>query len=347
MTDNGDQWSFAALLVEAWRNLLSARSRVFPVLLLAVAAGVVAAASMIFSSVTFTSLMQSRFTEGRTVLVFEAGARESPVTISRVSCERLSEIAGVRASGFVLAEGRSNYLPGGAEVPVNRVSTTILHALSDGYAVFGPNLLTPSGATFRYTSGGDVLTGVQGSPQPEGVPTNSAVSVPLRATDHSASACTVVLAPFAQPEHAIPALRAALEMSGGDVVARRVSNDTINPLDQYLNRAERFLPLLLGLGGGLVQALINRTRRFELAAYRLSGTSQRSLLVLLCVEAAIAAGAVAASFSGLALLAAGELRGLLAPALSAVAMAAMWFVTSVTASLPVANASAAELARDR
>jgi ABC-type antimicrobial peptide transport system permease subunit len=122
---------------------------------------------------------------------------------------------------------------------------------------------------------------------------------------------------------------------------------TNDPVDTYLKRPSRWLPLLLGALGALATAISTRLRASEIAVYRMSGTSATSVVSLLTVEALLIAGTAAASAAtASAVLAKGHLDATV-PVVRGLAMAGVWTLTSIVASLDLAVRSPNDLAKDR
>ncbi len=343
---DADRWSVWALAREAVRNIAPVTSRLFPLAAVAVVFGFGGAALSAVATVSFDHQVAERFSQGRTVIVFEAAKAAAPSEITRASCERLADDSDVQASGMVAPQGRGSLVPWGDGVPVNRVSASLLPTLRQGVAVLGP-LLTPPRNTFALWIQGNLAVATPGELSPEGLPTNAAVSIPLRTSDRASPSCTVILNPNSVPGASIARLQAELSAAGGAIVGHQVSADTIDPIAAHLSRADRYLPLLLGLIGGTAQALINRTRQHELAAYRYSGTSRTSLSALLTLEASLIASIAGLSFALTALVGAVRAPISAADVLALATLTCSWIAAASILTLPISRLSAAVLARER
>lgn len=92
---------------------------------------------------------------------------------------------------------------------------------------------------------------------------------------------------------------------------------------------------------------LNRVRTGEWAAYRMSGTSPRSLFVLLSLEQALLAGCLALSGALPTLAAASSLVSPVATAGIVLAAAALWVIAGVVMSVDLPLRQPTNLAKDR
>lgn len=118
-------------------------------------------------------------------------------------------------------------------------------------------------------------------------------------------------------------------------------------VEQYRASALQFVPLTLGLIGGVAAALVNAARSREFATYRLSGTSRTSLLVILLVEEIMLGLTLTAGASMATAVLWTRLLGPLESLSYAFAAGALLTCFALVGSLPGALRSAAVLSKDR
>lgn len=346
-----DRWHLNALVHEAVRNVGDWRAKLFPILVFAVLGGSCLA---VFFSVEANSLHQqlTHLTmEGRLVVDISSTNPQTPVKIERESCEDLAHQPGVARAGIYSQIAYLEVPQLGASIPFAGVSTTLFPELDHVDALIGSELREP-GPDFTLTLPNDVLgtTHVMAA-QPRGVDTNSAVLVPLVPAQDTGPSCRVVMGPLSDPAEVVPRAVAQLRTTeAGDIIAISPFQNNIDPIQQFLGRSARNLPLLLGLLGGFAAAVINRVRFGELAAYRLSGTSGRSLALLLTLEQCLLAGVLATS-TALAAVATGLVLGypasVAAATLSGLGAAATWVITAALFTLDIPARRPTDLAKDR
>lgn len=346
-----DRWHAEALVHEAVRNVGDWRARLFPVLILAVLGG---SGLAVFFSVEANTLHQQLTNlsmQGRLVVEISSTNPGVLVKIDRASCEGLANQAGVERAGIVALADRHEVPQLGTSIPFDAVSTTLFPELDHVDALIGSELREP-GPDFTLTLPNGVLgTAHIMDAQPRGVDTNSAVLVALGPGASSGPSCRVVMSPLGTPEEVIPRVVAQLRVVGEQpVTATSPFQNNIDPIQQFFGHSSRNLPLLLGLLGGFAAAVINRVRLGELAAYRLSGTSGRTLAVLLALEQCLLAGALAASVAVTAAIASLALdypASITAVALSGLAAAAAWVVAATVFTLDIPARRPTDLAKDR
>ncbi|NKF31377.1 hypothetical protein HER21_33600, partial [Pseudomonas sp. BGM005] len=124
------------------------------------------------------------------------------------------------------------------------------------------------------------LTGLADGPRtftraearPAGIDINSGVVIPRSVQATTAPACVVQLERFADARSLSAALASSVSAAGPPLVVQQVA-ESYDIVANYVERAERFIPLALGAIGALMGLTALRARGSELAAYRLSGTS--------------------------------------------------------------------------
>lgn len=344
---NDDGWSIANLAREARSNVFSSRSRVFFLLVIAVFIGAATASFVAIETVSFRETLKDLAALGRNVVTFQGAIPNAPTTIERQSCEDLARYPGVERAGLLVPGGRATLTSLGTGLPVVRASTSLFPALGTADIAVGNALRDASGEHFRVIGPqASTLLAVGAPPEPDAIGTNSSVVVPLQLSDRLGATCVVVLKPLSDAAGSVPALAAHLTTFGNAVGARLALPDTISPVTTYLNRPGRYFPIIIALMGALAYGLIARHRASEFSVYRLSGTSQRSTLVLLALESLLISGAMALSsiISGSVLA---VLIQSIAPLLWGVVGAAVWALGSIAFTVDIAFRRPTDMAKDR
>ena len=341
------EWRPGSLTREAVLNVYSPRSRTFSVILLAALLGSSAAVFASFEAQNFVDRLTRLEAKGSNVVYFQSSSRKTAVTISRSSCELLAKRRGVARAGLLMDEGTRDIPELGTRVSIFTGSTTLFPELSSGDGVLGAGLVDTV-QDRRISLGENDLRSVRvGVRQPEGIPTNNALVLPLEARSVSAPICIVVLDRYEEPRTAVSVLSPQLEAQGGALTARVQLAQTSAPLTDWTNRPGQYFTLVLGLMGGLCSSLLVWTRSSEIAAYRLSGTSRKSLGQLLTFEALLTAGTFGTSVALAAQVLQPELISLAEALFWALGGAATWMLTSAVGVIRSVSAKAASLARER
>lgn len=283
-----DRWRASALMREAIRNFGTSRRRLVPLIYLAAVGGIAIAAIAALDGLSLNRDLTALGKEGRNVVVFTS-ATETPTVIGRASCEKLSDFENVERSGLILTSTRMEVVPLGASVPVIAASATLFPGLREGTAVIGVDLTVPDAAR-RVSIAGSVVPTTRGTRQPAGLPTNQALVVTALPSVKSSDRCIALLTPGTDARLNIPILKASLDVSGGPSTGSAVLTEPLDRVDAHFQRLTVWLPLALGVFGGLATLSIALTRSNEFAAYRLSGTSARSLFLICAFECVVAAG---------------------------------------------------------
>ncbi len=342
-----DGWRLGLLAREALKNVVDARARLMPVLVFAVAAGLGGALFAAYDANMLRHQLATDALRGRNVVEFTAANPKQAIEISRSSCEGLTRLPGVIRAGQLAIVGTINLPQIGADLPIAGASQQLFPALGSydfliGSALRGRTssfeLLLPSGEFGRADS----------SPaQPAGIDVDSDVVTLLPPRVSSSPNCYVVFSQFADAQNEALVASARLRVTGGSVGATRFFVDASNPIAAYHNRATRFLPWLLGFVGGLITGVLTRSRIGELAAYRLSGTSTRSLWVLMLFEQLTLAGAFVASALLGALIVSKYFYSALPFGANILLAASTWIIVAVATSIDIALRAPTSLAKDR
>jgi hypothetical protein len=343
-----DRWRLTHLVREAHRNVLNPHSRPALLLFLAVIFGVGGIGYAAAESHALTDQLTAEQAAGRNIISFGALDPNQPVLIGRASCDHLTEIPGVTRAGLVRLDSSQAFLQLGTNVPVMAASQTLFPALGDGVVLVGSALRPAAATDFTLaTADGTLLRAQVNDTEPTGLNSNSAVVVPLTPTATSSSTCIAVLDQRADASTLTPILTARLHITGGQVLAQAANTPATDPIKAYLARPGQYLPLILGLVGGLATGLVNRSRSSELAAYRMSGTSRRSSALLLGLETTLIAGVAATAALAAILTLQDRIQAPLATALSALAGAAAWWLTGLLTTIDIPFRNAISLAKDR
>ncbi|WIE62249.1 hypothetical protein DEI97_003640 [Curtobacterium sp. MCLR17_032] len=343
-----DSWTFAALAREAWKTLVDGSSIFYVLPLVAVLAGITGGVLALHASAGLDHQLVVADRAGANVLTVRSANQRDKIKIGRRSCEALAASPDIDAAGLALPL-RDVYVPQlGKTVPVIGASASLLPQLQSADAVVGSAITKSSALTrLRIPGAGQALLSIRGRPQPDAIGTNSAIVVPLSVRVQSASTCFVVVNPLRNATRAAPVVVAELDVVGGPVIAQPGSVPTFNPVDTFTARQDQFLPLVFGGAGGLISAALIATQGSAWAAYRLSGTSRRSLATIFTLLSAIPGGFYA--IAGVAFTAVGmsAMHSPGAVALEVLAGGCAWTLIGAAASLLVVARQPTNLARDR
>ncbi len=100
-----DRWRFAPFIHEAVRNVFDVRAKLFPSLVLSVLAGSALAGVAALESLALEDQLAALQHDGRLVYDIASTDPQTPVQISRASCEALAAQPGVERAGLVQIEG--------------------------------------------------------------------------------------------------------------------------------------------------------------------------------------------------------------------------------------------------
>jgi len=343
-----DFWTFSALAREAWKTLIDARSIFYVLPLVAVLAGITGGVLALDASVNLDHQLVVADRAGANVLTVRAANQRDKVQISRHSCEALASSPDIDAAGLALPL-RDAYVPQfGRTVPVIGASASLLPQLQSADAVVG-SALTKGGAPSRLTipGAGNALTSVRGAPQPDAIGTNSAIVLPLSVRTQSASTCFVIINPLRNATRAAAVVVAELDAVGGPVIAQPASVPTFDPVSGFKARQDQFLPVVLGAIGGLISAALIATQGSAWAAYRLSGTSRRSLATIFTLLCAVPGGLYALTGVAFTAVVMMVVHSPGAVALEMLAGGCAWTAIGAAASLFVVARQPTNLAKDR
>lgn len=345
-----DAWTLSLLVREAVRNVLARRSRLFPVVALAILLGSAQVAVAAHQSQSFAAQVEALQQKGRNVLSITSG--ETP-TIDRQSCEALTTLDAVTRAGIRTENAPTvDFSQLGPNIPLRSVSTTLVPELSTHDIIVGRGLAKASqlGGASTFSLAGETGQVLDAYVSPTLGAEMSSTSALFVAADPSvtlATTCIVVLDRRADARQVLPVALASLTVDGPSVTGSTLMNETVNVTDLYLKRVERWLPLLLGVIGGLAVAAISGLRSSELAAYRLSGTSPRSLGMLLAFEQLLVAGLFVTASTITALLLRADLTSAAATVGWSIAAGMAWLVCGALAGLPVLRRAPTDMAKDR
>jgi hypothetical protein len=228
--------------------------------------------------------------QGRNITILSSANPNHQVSISRASCEGLTRMPGVLRAGLMVSEGTYDLPQVGRGLPMLGASAELFPQLLNSDVLVGTDL-RPRDTPFTIAlPDGLIGRAITATRQPVGLDTNSSVVTGLVPAMTSGPTCYVIFDQFAKIHTGEIAVASAVQATGGAVAARVVFTDTINPITSYANRATRYLPLLLGLCGGVIGGILNRVRGSEMATYRLAGSSPRSVALILILEQAFLAG---------------------------------------------------------
>lgn len=342
-----DSWQLGYLAREAIRNVFGVGSRMFVLVALAVLAGAGSSAFIALQTQAMRQEIHDLAAEGRNVLVFSALDNEAPTRIDRASCEALAEQHGIRHAGILEADEQLDVLPVGTRLPTQRASATLFPELTGADLLVGRNLSDRAPHPFTVRAGPDLATAVHAEHHPEDLGTGSSITLPPRPSDTAAARCVVVLDEFSDVDTALPAVAAQLKIDDNPATGAELLVATNDPITDYLQRADRWLPLLLGLLGAFATAITTRLRASEIAVYRMSGTAPVSVMSLLTLEILLVTGTAALSATAASLALSAHYLDPAVPILWGLALAGAWAVVALAASLDLALRRPTDLAKDR
>jgi len=338
-------WRTHLLAREAVKNVFSLRARLFPYALSALLLGSLSAIALTAQWAGFASSIDDMRLQGRGVFIAGASSEKNPISIERSSCEDLSDLPTVVRAGFVVNLGRQQILPLGGGIPTLAVSPSLLPQLRDHQALVG-SALSKDGFSGHLAMSGVTVAAAQGKVAPAGVDVNSAVSVPLPATITANSQCVIEMDWRATPRDVSTAI-SSLTVNGGNVAAVAAYRESPSAVAAFIERPERWLPVLLGVIGGLATSLAVRSRRGELAAYLYGGASPRALAKLITFECTLIGG-LAATSGGVTMVALSPFAiSPSAGALGALATGAIWVSASLPLAMQTAMVSPVDLGKGR
>jgi len=354
-----DKWPLGYLAREATRNVMAWGARLFPVLLIGILLGSGIVALAVKETKDYEARVAQLAAQGRNVVsLYLQGDSDQEAAnpddgLGRRSCEALNDMRGVVAAGLV-GEGleSQNIAQLSSLTQVRPVSATLLPQLTEYDLVIGAAAaenagLAPDAQKTILTSKGTLLTGIVNTEIGPRVPSTLAVFSVLGPEIQHEKFCNVILDQKADVAGMIPILEASLTAKGGDVVSQVIFVEQFDVRKDFLNRTERFAAPAAGIFGGLILAILTFMRSSELAAYRLSGTSPRSLGLMLSFESALIAGTFFTSAAvGVAVFYA-DLFSSLATLLWAATGAGTWMFVSWLLALPVLRRKPSDMAKDR
>lgn len=343
-----DGWRFALLAREANRNVFGRGSRLRPLVAIAVILGVAQSGFIALENDNLDRTLDTLRQAGRNIVVFQSTDAASPAIIDRASCEALAGESGVAAAGLLVPMDRQSAIPLGTSLNSYRASSTLVSGLQRADVVVGSALGEGRAASFTLqVEGMSAASAIIGERQPTGIDTNSAIVLPLAATERSGESCVVAFGPLVRLRDAIPVVRSQLSVSGNPVAGVPVLLEPTSAVDGWLARPGRYLPLLLGLIGALVVMITSRLRASEVATYRLSGTSIRSITTLMSLEVALLGAVAAVSATATALVLAPHYPDLAVPLLWAIGAAGLWSIAVIAVAVSAARQRPTDLAKDR
>ncbi|KRC62313.1 hypothetical protein ASE14_00195 [Agromyces sp. Root81] len=242
--------------------------------------------------------------------------------------------------------GPSTFVQLGPAVQVYAVSATLLPALSEADVNVGSELGFTGGQRLLLMPDGSAQTALLGQKTPAGMNLGSAVAVPLTPNETRVQSCVVTLDRFADTEAATARLSSSLSATGGTLAGTTEFAENVDPVEAFVNRPDRYLPVGLGMICGLVGLGMNRFRSSDIASYRFSGTTVRSMFLLLFFEQALLAGCFAAAGSLALLLVSGYFAAPAAQVPWVVAGAFAWLFVA-TGNLLLSRGDPSSLSKDR
>ena len=342
-----DSWKFGYLVREAVKSALSPRSRTYPLVIFAVLVGI---AVVLFTRAEYLALSRTvdgLNSQGRNVVIFGPLASEEPVSITRESCESLARYPGVERAGIRIPSERLTIEPIGSNLATYRASATLIADLSKAPVVIG-NAVSPGsvGRVSNVRVDGVVAEAISAPQQPQGLDANSSVIFGLLPEDRAAESCYAILDSWTPVSPMVPLLSSHLDSSGGVLVgipALRVPDD---PIEAYGARLTQFVPVAAALLAVAITGIVQLLRSGEFAAYRLTGTSRRSLSVLITVEGLLISSVASIAGTATALVFQDDFADPSIPILGCLLLSGIWSIGGALIGVAISLRSPISLARD-
>lgn len=341
-----DGWKVTYLWREASRNVFSRESRLLLLVCVAVLLATSATLFAAFQWTSFRTALEKSQLNGRNTIVFEGSDANVPTMIARDSCEALNNQPDVVRAGGVSSIGAATFTQLGSAVQVYAVSPSLVPELMRVDVVAGFALGLTTGQHLLLMPDGSTVSAVRGAMLPAGVNLGSAVSVPLAPTERTVEKCVVNLDRFANAATATPRLSSSISTTGGSLTAGSEYAENGDPVASFITRPDRYLPIILGLLCGIVGLGLNRFRSSDIASYRFSGTTRRSMFMILYFEQALLAGCFAVAGALGLLFVSDSFVQPAAQVLWAVAGACAWLIVAL-ANLALSGGDPSALSKDR
>ena len=284
-----DRWSHRHLLRESARNTFSTASAARWGLYVAALLGIIFAMLRAVELQNLDSRVAMLGEQGRNLLVVQSIDENQLSYIDRASCERLTEMPGVVAAGGVeLVREVSTARFGTLQVFAG--SETLFPMLNQGVALLGTDLVqAPTGTDLHLLIDGAAVPALVGEPQPTGISTNNAIVVHFELSKQELERCMLVIDQRQYLNRVVPSLISQLNVSGNPVIGVAAFTEIFNPFEDYTDRPSAFVGQATGALIGAIVAFGTLRRSSELATYRLSGSSRRSVTQILVGEATFCA----------------------------------------------------------
>ena len=342
-----DSWSLRFIVREASKNVFSVHSRLYGVLIFAIVVGVGSPLYSAWESVQLRQQLSEEALAGRGTFIVAAADLMAPVQIQRSSCEALASEPDIVGAGMVNAAGSFDITQIGTNIPVVEASASLIPDLRERDAIVG-SALRIRGPGFRLQMpNGYVATARVGVPEPDAIGTNSAITVALPPSVQNGTSCIIRVSELADVRAVASRVIPEIRSVGGALAMTYRFSEPRDPVQVFLARPDRFLPLLLAIAGAIVVGFLNRLRTSEWAAYRMSGTSPRTVILIQGFENIAIAGCFATA-SGLTSAALCEY--FVSPAstvLMGLAAAVGWVFVASVIGTDVALRRPSDLAKDR
>lgn len=348
-----DKWPPSLLAREALVNVSSWRSKSAVLVILTVLVGSVFPLFMVREATSLAVQLDSLVAEGRGVVIFTSYSSDMSARITRASCEHLADATGVQRAGLLEypdpKKGQTAsvmVMELGGKTSLAHASVTLFPQLRLYGALVGSAINTHAGPT-SLSVGGAAVRAAPLATQPEGISVNSTLVLPLEATTATGDTCIAVLDPTVNAEELMPLLHSRLNILDNPIRASEQLERNLDPLSIYLDRPTRFLPLLLAAVGALTAAVLNQLRASEFAAYRMSGTTRRSLALIVFLEQGLITGLGLTSALATTLVVRDQLLSPLSTACWAFAAFGLWWILAITLTIPILLRRPSRLAKDR
>lgn len=281
-------WRIQELLNEAIQNVFAPRGKYIPVLAIAITLGIGSATLQTLELAQLDNAIQTAADKSVGVL-YPIDPQGKPAQTNRVSCEQLATNPTVTAAGALNPEGRKHFTQLGSPAPVYTASHTLLPQLKQYDALIGTQLIAlPAGTVINLGQtekpGQRPLKTLVVAEKQLAQSSSIIIGLPPAQKTESTKNCTIVLSPKIPLDEKLNTLAAQLQTETTNILLAPVTQNIPNPYTAYQARTTKYVPYALALILAALLVTTVKARSSELACYRLSGTQNAGLWLLLLLE---------------------------------------------------------------
>jgi len=343
-----DGWTLLAMARESALNVFRTSGRMSLIIFYAVVAGSGVVAYEAQRTAVFDQSLEAYRMAGRNIIVISSSdPDDTQFEIDRVSCEGLTDISGVVRAGVVLDLRSVNTVEYGANVPLHAVSASLMPELRSGQILAGSALAGPADPRRRISISGTVASVIRARAQPAGLDLDSSLVALVPPAVQFAPRCVVELDRFQNVATLLPLLESAIATRGRMPQLQEVLRLRQDPVAQFRASPERRALWMAGLVGALLAVVLTFAGSSESAAYRLSGTTSRSHLVILVLGQVLCSGVFMFAGTVALLLLGPRIATPAAQLLVTVQAGMLWVFAYAVGVFPLLFADPSSLAKDR